>query len=179
MRKVIMLCCFLVTAYIIQAQSTWSGSNGTIKFVSSSNSDVTAINNQVKVNINDQGAISFNVLIREFRFEMAEMEEHFNRNYMDSDKYPEASFKGRIFDFKKINLTKPGLYKVKSEGLMTIHGVTKKVVASGSLQVENDVVIIKSKFTVHINDYKVDTGLGGMIIGNKMNIEVEGRCAKF
>ena len=172
----ILLSLFLLLCICTLGQKTWSTDSGTIKFVSTNNSDVAATHKNVKVTVNDQGEIAFNLLIREFRFEMSEMEEHFNRNYMDSEKYPQASFKGRIFDFKKINLKKQGLYKVKSEGLMTIHNVTKKIVVSGTLQVDNGSVIIKSKFIININDYEVDTGLGGMIIGSKMRVEVEGRC---
>ncbi len=174
--KGVLLLLGLLFSMCVLGQKTWSTSDGTIKFVSTKNSDVAATHNQVTVSINDQGEISFNLMVRGFRFEMAEMEDHFNKNYMESDKYPEASFKGRIFDFKKINLTKPGLYKVKAEGLMTIHNVTKKIVVSGTLQVENGALILKSKFPININDYKVDTGLGGMIIGSKMNVEVEGKC---
>jgi polyisoprenoid-binding protein YceI len=161
-------------------QKTWSASNGIIKFVSAKNSDVAAANNQVSMTVNEQGEISFNLLVREFKFEMSEMEEHFNRNYMETEKYPEASFRGRIFDFKKINLTKAGLYKVKAEGLMTIHNVAKKIVVSGTLQIlDGGAIVLKSKFPIDIDDYKVDTGLGGMIIGSTMNVEVEGRCESF
>jgi polyisoprenoid-binding protein YceI len=110
----------------------------------------------VNVTISDQGELSFDMMVRGFRFEMAEMEEHFNKNYMESDKYPKASFKGRIFDFKKISLTKPGLYKVKAEGLMTIHNVTKKIIVSGTLQVDGSAIVLTSKFTINIGDYKVD-----------------------
>ena len=176
MRSVWMLY-FVALVANANAQKTWSTNDGSIKFVSTNNSDVAAINNQVNVSINDQGEINFKLMVRGFKFEMAEMEEHFNKNYMESEKYPEASLKGRIFDFRKINLTKPGLYKVKTEGLMTIHNVTKKIVVSGTLQIDNGSLIVRSTFTININDYKVDTGLGGMIIGSKMNVEVEGRCA--
>ena len=175
MRAALLSICLLLCICAL-GQNTWNTNNGVIKFVSTKNEDVSAVNNEVHVVITDQGDVSFNLLIKNFRFEMSEMEEHFNRNYMDSEKYPEASFKGRIFDFKKINLAKPGLYKVKSEGLMTIHNVTKKIVVSGTLQIDNGSLTVKSKFAVNINDYEVDTGLGGMIIGSKMNVEVEGRC---
>jgi len=175
MKEVLLLLGLLFSVCTL-GQKTWSTSDGAIKFVSTKNSDVAAVNNQVNVTINDQGELSFNMMIRGFRFEMAEMEDHFNKNYMESDKYPEAAFKGRIFDFKKINLTKSGLYKVKAEGLMTIHNVTKKIIVSGTLQVDGSAIVLKSKFTIDTDDYKVDTGLGGVIIGSKMNVEVEGKC---
>lgn len=179
MHKIIILLCILVCSVAVHAQKKWSDSNAVIKFVSTKNSDVAASDNRVHVTINDQGQMNFSLQVRDFRFDMAEMEEHFNKNYLESDKYPQASFNGRIFDFKKVNLSRSGLYKVKAEGLLSIHNVSKKIVVSGTLQVDGNKLILHSKFTIDINDYKVDTGLGGMIIGSKMNIEVNAKCASI
>jgi polyisoprenoid-binding protein YceI len=104
------------------------------------------------------------------------MEDHFNKNYMESDKYPEASFKGKILGFKKINLNKPGYYKVQTEGEMVIHNVTKKILVAGTLRIDKGVVTIRSKFPISISDYKIDTGLGGVLIGSKMNVDVDAKC---
>ncbi|HYF29545.1 MAG TPA: YceI family protein [Chitinophagaceae bacterium] len=144
--------------------------------MSTKNSDVSAVNNNVVVNVNEEGMINFELLVRDFRFDMAEMEEHFNKNYLESDKYPQAFFKGRIYSFKTINLTKPGLYKVKAEGDLSIHNVTKKIVVTGTLQVDKGVIVLQSKFSIDIDDYKIETGLGGMIVGSKMDVEVSARC---
>lgn len=95
---------------------------------------------------------------------------------MESDKYPNASFKGKIANLKKIDFTKPGLYKVQAEGDLSIHNVTRKIVVNGTLKVEKDTVNINAKFSINVSDYNIDTGLGGALIGNQMNIEVTGRC---
>jgi hypothetical protein len=40
-----------------------------------------------------RGSISFIAYIKDFRFERTLMEEHFNDNYMESRRYPKATFK--------------------------------------------------------------------------------------
>ena len=155
------------------AQKTVSSGNAVIKFVSTRNSDVQAVNSKVNVTINDAGEISFKLLIRDFKFAMEQMEEHFNKEYMESEKYPNASFKGKI---NKLDLSKPGTYKVNAAGELSIHNVTKKVVVNGTLQVERTAVNIKAKFVIDIDDYKVETGLGGVLIGSKMMVDVAAKC---
>jgi hypothetical protein len=67
------------------------------------------------------GELAFNVPIRSFKFDKALMQEHFNENYMESDKFPQASFRGKTAD--KIDLTKDGTYPVTASGVFDAHGV--------------------------------------------------------
>ena len=61
-------------------------------------------NNQVAGVIDaSSGEMVFQVLIKSFHFERALMEEHFNENYMESDKYPKAIFNGKITDLKSVD----------------------------------------------------------------------------
>lgn len=172
MRSLLLLICVCFCG-LANAQKTLSTGNAVIKFVSTRNSDVQAVNSKVNVTINDAGDIHFNLLIKDFKFSMETMEEHFNKEYMESDKYPNAFFKGKI---NKGYLTKPGVYKVNAAGELSIHNITKKVVVNGTLQVEKTAVSIKAKFVIDIDDYKVDTGLGGVIIGSKMEVDVAAKC---
>jgi YceI-like domain len=175
-----MRCCLLLLSLAMccaaNAQRIFSTDSAVIKFVSTRNSDVSAVNKQVNVTINEAGDISFKLQIKEFHFEMGEMEDHFNKEYMESDKYPEASFTGKILGFKKIDLRKPGFYKVQAQGEMLMHNVTQKILVTGTLRIDKGVIAIRSKFPVSIGDYKIDTGLGGVIIGSKMNVDVNAKC---
>ena len=67
------------------------------------------------------GELDFSVPIRGFHFPKALMEEHFNENYMESDKYPKAVFKGQVNS--KVNFTTDGIYPVEVSGQMTGVGV--------------------------------------------------------
>lgn len=172
MRRLLLLICLAACVHLAHAQKTVSAKNAVIKFVSTRNSDVQAVNNKASVTLSETGAVNFSLLVKDFKFAMADMEDHFNKEYMESDKYPNAYFKGRVLGMNKIDLTKNATYKVKAEGEMLMRNVVKKILVSGTLQVDKSRVNIKAKFTVDIDDYKIDTGLGGVIIGDKMNIEV-------
>ncbi|MBL7962308.1 MAG: YceI family protein [Flavobacteriales bacterium] len=73
------------------------------------------------------GAIEMSMLIKAFEFEKALMQEHFNENYMESEKFPKATFKGTVSGLPAGALTKPGSFDVEVKGELTIHGVTRTV----------------------------------------------------
>ncbi|MFX5998986.1 hypothetical protein ABTF05_21635, partial [Acinetobacter baumannii] len=70
--------------------------------------DVKAVNNEVASRLADNGTISFSLLLKSFRFQLAEMQDHFNDKYVESDKFPRADFKGTITNIKDINFAKDG-----------------------------------------------------------------------
>ena len=89
-------------------------------------------------------------LVKSFKFKSPLMEEHFNENYMDSDKFPKASFKGKVLNFDSKN----GSYEV--EGDLTIHGETNKVKAKMALAIEGGKQVIAGAFNLKLSDYKID-----------------------
>jgi hypothetical protein len=101
------------------------------------------------------GAIQFAMLMKGFEFERALMEEHFNENYVESDKFPKSEFKGKIKDVDEIDFTKDGSYKVKVKGDITIHGETKEVETEGKLVVQNGKINADAEFTVKLSDFKI------------------------
>jgi len=131
--------------------------NGKISFFSDGATEkIEAINNQVSTAIDiSSGDIVFKVLMKSFEFEKALMQEHFNENYVESGKFPNASFKGKINNLSDINFTKNGKYKVIVEGDLMIHGVTKKVKQSGIMEVKDGKIIANAKFPILLKDYDV------------------------
>ena len=131
--------------------------NGSISFFSKSPlEDITAKNNEVMSVIDQQsGDIQFSVLIKSFRFKKSLMEEHFNENYMESDKFPKAIFKGMITDVSRVNFSTDGTYPVTVSGDLTIHGVTNKVVSPGAIEVKNGTPTAQSTFNITLADYKI------------------------
>lgn len=118
--------------------------------------DIVAKNRQVNVAFDrSNGKIIFKVLMKSFAFDKALMQEHFNKNYVESDKYPEASFKGKIINLKDINFKKGGVYKVTVEGNLNIHGVTKKIREEGTIQIKGEKIVLKAKFLVKTADYEI------------------------
>ena len=131
--------------------------NGKITFNSDAPMEkIEAKNNQVKVIMDaTTGDMAFQVLITSFEFKQALMQEHFNENYMESPKYPNSVFKGKVTNVKDVNFTKNGKYNAVVEGDLTIHGVTKKVKENGTIEVKDGKVTVNSKFNIAIKDYKI------------------------
>ncbi|MGK4422171.1 YceI family protein, partial [Klebsiella pneumoniae] len=75
------------------------------------------------------------VPMKTFHFNNALLEEHFNENYLHTDKIPNASYKGKLNGFTKEMLTKDGVYNISSEGQVTLHGVTKEFKSPVQLEV--------------------------------------------
>lgn len=115
--------------------------------------DITATNSKAVSLFNRQtGEVAFSIPIREFQFEKKLMQEHFNEKYMESEKYPKASFSGVLQNFDG---SLSGVQNVKAKGKLTIHGVTREVEISGTAEVGNKITL-KSKFPVKLADYKVE-----------------------
>ena len=100
------------------------------------------------------GKFAVNALINEFKFKVPLMEEHYNENYMETSKYPNAKFSGQIANFDSSKLSSKGSYDV--EGDLTIHGVTKKVKTKMTLVLAGGKVSANCTFTVHAQDYKIE-----------------------
>lgn len=130
---------------------------GKISFFSSTPlENIEAFNNEVAGIMDAKtGDVVFQVPIKSFKFEKALMQEHFNENYMESDKYPKAEFKGKA-DMSGVNFSKDGSYNVKTNGALTIHGVTKNVTMPGTIVVKGNTVTVNSKFSVKTADYKIN-----------------------
>ena len=157
MKKLLILFTLFFTGSKTLFAQKYFTKNGNISFFSKTNMEnIKADNNQVTSVLNvPTGELQFSVLIKSFHFEKALMEEHFNENYLESDKYPKSSFKGNIADISKVNFTKDGNYPVSVTGDLTIHGITNKVTATGNISVKSGGITGTSKFIVVLADYKV------------------------
>jgi len=131
---------------------------GNISFLSHTPiEDIKAYNNQVSSILDiSTGEIVFQVNIKSFKFEKALMEEHFNENYMESEKYPRSTFKGKILNTESVDFTKTGKYDVKVEGDLEMHGVTNKVTVNGIIEVISGGINAASKFNIVPEDYKIN-----------------------
>ena len=101
------------------------------------------------------GNLQFAIMMKGFEFERALMQEHFNENYLESDKFPKSVFIGRIDDISKVDFDKDAEYAVTVTGQLTIHGVTRTVTAPAILSVKNRVTIANATFNISLTDYKI------------------------
>lgn len=167
-----LLFCFVVVAFA-SAQDKHITKTGHIWFYSHTViEDIEAHSHQVvAVVVPSTASIAVSIPIMSFEFKKTLMQEHFNENFMESAKYPKATFKGVIKDASTINTTKNGTYKTSVEGELTIHGVTQKIKADGVVVVKDGKFNVKSKFIVAPKDYNIAIG---STVANKIanNIDV-------
>ena len=117
--------------------------------VKAKNESVTCVLNPVS------GEIASLVLIKGFRFKVALMEEHFNENYLESDSYPKATFKGKIdnFDVSKLTTTAKE-YSIK--GKMEMHGKSKDITIKANIKKTSDGIEIDTDFSLNTDDFGIE-----------------------
>ena len=131
--------------------------NGTISFYSKTPFEtIEALNNQVNCALDIKTSdLVFKVLMKSFEFKRALMQEHFNENYVESDKFPDAMFKGKVTNIKSIDFKKDGVYPATVEGDLTMHGTSKHVNTNGSFEIKDGKVNGKCRFAIKVEDYGI------------------------
>lgn len=157
MKKGIALALFLLAGNVIFSQKMMTRS-GEVKFEASMPAfEEIAATNKTTSCILDKATGDFVALtlIKSFKFKAPLMEEHFNENYMESSKFPKATFKGKIanFDATKLSATKT-TYDL--EGDLTIHGVTKKIKTKIRLALNGGKITVTSSILIKPQDYNIE-----------------------
>lgn len=138
------------------AQDVYSCRNASFSFYSSAPlEDIEAKTDRGVSAINlKTGSVYFKVPVNTFQFRKKLMQEHFNENYLETEKYPYAEFKGKIVE-PTADLSKEGTHNVTVEGVLSIHGVEKTYKEKGTITVQNGQVTSSSKFNVRLEDHKI------------------------
>lgn len=117
--------------------------------------DIEAVSNAAKVKLNTlKKEVEIEIPVKSFTFKKALMQTHFNEKYMESDKYPNATFKGKFKE--NIDLKTDGVYKVNFDGKFSIHGVERSKTISCTFTVKQKKVIFDTKFELLSADYKIE-----------------------
>lgn len=137
------------------AQDVQSSKTINVKFFSSAPlEDIEAVTqNGTSVLTTTKNEFFFLVPIKSFTFKSSLMQEHFNENYMESDKYPDARFQGKISE--NIDWKKDGTYNVTVTGKLTIHGEAKDRTIPGTITIKNGNVSIQAKFDVSCKEHGI------------------------
>lgn len=141
---------FTVDLYSQKYKSIASG----IKFYSEAPvENIEAFNQDGQSAINlETGEIVFSIPINSFIFEKSLMQEHFNENYLESEKYPKATFRGVISGFDIKNTVWQQAF---AQGKMILHGIEKDFSCEGKIRIENSQLKIETKFPIQLKDYKI------------------------
>jgi polyisoprenoid-binding protein YceI len=146
-------CC---TPLYAQSPSVWMETDGYTHFYSKALvEDIEAANLHAASAINTgTNDIAVKIPIAQFQFANSLMQEHFNENYLESDKYPNATFKGKVAGVA--DWSKPGTYDVTAKGQLTMHGKTRDVTLQGQLTIEAGTLQLDCEFEVALADYDIE-----------------------
>jgi polyisoprenoid-binding protein YceI len=148
---------WLIASFLaLQSQATFVANEGKVNFISNAPLEVIKASSEKL-----QGAIDaekrtflFKIPIKSFKgFNSALQRTHFNENYMESDKYPEATFKGKIIE--NIDLQEAGTHEVRAKGKLFIHGVEQDRIIKATLVSEKNKVKVISEFNVPLSDHNI------------------------
>lgn len=158
MKKIIsIITVFVLTVYSVNAQQKlWNASSGEVKFFSKAPlEDIEAVNKQATSIINPEtNDVVAKIPIKGFVFPNGLMQEHFNENYMESDKFPNGTFRGKLTE--TIDFSKDGVYQVSASGKFNLHGVEKDKTIKGKLTISQGKATLETAFDVLLADYKID-----------------------
>ena len=172
MKKITIAALFLFSGFFASAQTIYKGTDETVVsfFSHTSMEDIDGTNKTVTAVVlkADDGTFVCRCANKGFHFHSELMEEHFNENYMESEKFPNSTFSGKIPE--KVDYTKDGVTKVTLDGKMDIHGVKKDVKVPATLTVKGEQVTVDAKFPIVIKDYNIKIPEA---VGNKLSETVD------
>lgn len=161
MARVISLWSFLSILLLLSdssvAQSVlFATSTGQTSFFSETPAEnISAINKKTQAILNTvTGEIAVRMNMRDFDFPNELMEEHFNENYVESEKYPTATFRGKLVE--TVDFSKKGTHALSATGTFTLHGKSQSRTLKGQLTVQDGSIVIESGFDVALTDHAIE-----------------------
>lgn len=172
MKSFIILFLFIVLLSQAAAQSRYIDRSGKASFFSSAPMEDIEAHNGQAVSIFDlqSGEMVASMLMKSFHFRKALMQEHFNENYIESDKYPKATFKGKVTNLHEFDVKKNGKYLLKVNGDITLHGVTKPISLEAEAIVKDGAINARAVFPLIVKDFKIQIP---RLVRNNIAEEVE------
>lgn len=153
--KGIALSALLLLLFYAGYAQQYSTKNGFVGFYSKTPlEDIQAENNQVYAVMDaSKKTLAVAMLVKGFIFKKELMQEHFNENYIESDKYPKSSFSGSFAE--DINTAKEGTQTIHISGSITLHGITKPFATTASLEVSDNTINGSSSFVLIPADFNI------------------------
>lgn len=155
MKQIITAFAALFFAHAGFAQDVFTCRNTALSFFSATpveDIDATSDKGVSAINLKT-GEVYFKVAVNTFKFKKQLMEEHFNENYLESDKYPHAVFKGKLVS--PPDLHKDGTYEVLVDGTLSLHGVDKAYREKATIIVKDGKPAANARFNVKLADHHI------------------------
>lgn len=161
----------MVAFCAFQKSAIYATTEGKIWFRSEAAKELIKASSDELVGLLDisKNNFAFKINMRSFKgFNSALQREHFNENYIETDKYPEAAFKGKIIE--DVDLSKNGTYSVRAKGFFTVHGVEQERIIKTEIIVNNGKITVHCDFTVQLSDHNIPIP---KIVSEKLSNEIK------
>jgi len=183
-KNILIIICIIIQSggFKIDAQNKFFTRSGKVVFYSKAPiEDIKAVNNQVSCIFEvESNRLIANVLIKAFEFEKALMQQHFNENYLESDKFPKATFKGKLLNMNNLNFNTNWSKNVEFEGDLTIHGITKSMTSAAIINCNDGILSVSTEFYILLKDYNIK--IPSTVINNiaeKVQVKVSLKMTKL
>jgi hypothetical protein len=160
MKKILLMPLFLLLAVTALQAQTFKTRDGNIYFnpnKDQGNREYSALSKEATAVLKvETSEVALLVPMKSFHFNNALLEEHFNENYLHTDKFPNGTYKGKLIGFTKDMLAKDGTYNITSEGIVSLHGVDKPFKSPVTLTVSGGVATFKCLFKIKAEDHNIE-----------------------
>jgi polyisoprenoid-binding protein YceI len=146
----------LLVCVFVKPPSIFTCNNGTVSFKSEAPLElINASSNELKGAIDvSKNTFAFRIRVKSFEgFNSPLQKEHFNENYLESIKFPEAAFAGKIIE--TIDYSKKGKYTIRAKGKLLIHGIEQERIIKSDIEILGSSIMVKSMFTVLLSDHQI------------------------
>lgn len=139
------------------AQNHFIAKNGSVHFTSDAPLELIQATSQTLNGVLDteSASFAFAVDIRSFQgFNSPLQREHFNENYLESRRFPRATFTGRIIE--DVDFSAPGNYEVRAKGQLDVHGIRQERIIKGRMEIAPDRIRILAAFSILLEDHQIN-----------------------
>jgi polyisoprenoid-binding protein YceI len=146
----------LICAFANAPVTVYKVSKGTVQFKSDAPLELIRASSDELAGLfdTDRQQFAFRVKIISFKgFNGSLQKEHFNENYMESNRYPYASFEGRVIEEADYSMN--GTYNVRAKGNLVVHGVSQERIIKVTITVKDKTVGVLTNFTVLLADHNI------------------------
>jgi polyisoprenoid-binding protein YceI len=155
MNKLILIL-IVICAHFAKGQKIYTCIDGNIKFTSDAPLELIIAQSNKTIGVLDPGLknVAFSVTIESFDgFKSSLQKEHFKENYLETDKYNTATFKGKIIE--DIDFSVNGTYTVRAKGVFNIHGIAKEKIVKTKIVVKDQQIFVEAMFDIPLEDFNI------------------------
>lgn len=171
----VLLLLFLNIPVLGQSSTVFSTRNGRAYFLSDAPLEMISATSNALIgvlNVEDR-RFSFSIPVNSFEgFNSSLQQTHFNEDYLETDIYPQATFKGKIIE--EVDLGVAGQYTIRAKGKLDIHGLDNDRIIRCDVRVESGQIVVKARFTVFLDDHDIKIpSIVNQKIAEEIQVEID------